>query len=101
MAIAITSADFLHLDVHAKGTKTAPQFVGSGALSKSGTARANASPGAAAGQDHSLREVSFKTWSVSSNPVAPTLFGNEPFGENVEGLSHCGDGSCGSQIMFK
>jgi hypothetical protein len=26
-------------------------------------------------------------------PVAPTLFRNEPFGENVERLSHCGDKS--------
>jgi len=30
----------------------------------------------------------------SSNPVAPTFFRNEPFGENVEGLSHFGDESC-------
>jgi hypothetical protein len=26
--------------------------------------------------------------------VAPTVFSNEPFGENVEGLSHCRDESC-------
>jgi hypothetical protein len=25
---------------------------------------------------------------AGSNPVAPTIFRNEPFGENVEGLSH-------------
>src|SRR5438046_2374745 len=30
---------------------------------------------------------------AGSNPVAPTIFRNEPFGENVEGLSHCGDQS--------
>ncbi len=34
-------------------------------------------------------------------PVAPTFFRNEPFGENVEGLSHCGDKGWGSRIMFK
>jgi hypothetical protein len=28
-----------------------------------------------------------------SNPVAPTFFRKKPFGENVEGLSHCGDKS--------
>jgi hypothetical protein len=38
---------------------------------------------------------------LGSNPVVPTFFRNEPFGENVEGLSHCGDESCGSQIVFK
>jgi hypothetical protein len=38
---------------------------------------------------------------LSSNPVAPTFFRNEPFGENVEGLSYCGDKSCSSQIVFK
>ena len=38
---------------------------------------------------------------VGSNPASPTVFQKEPFDENVEGLSHCGDGSCGSQIMFK
>lgn len=27
---------------------------------------------------------------AGSNPVAPTIFRNEPFGEYVEGLSHCG-----------
>lgn len=31
--------------------------------------------------------------AAGSNPVAPTFFRNEPFGENVEGLSHCGDKS--------
>ena len=30
----------------------------------------------------------------NSRLVAPTFFRNEPFGENVEGLSHCGDESC-------
>jgi hypothetical protein len=29
-----------------------------------------------------------------SNPLAPTIFRNEPFGENVEGLSHFRDKSC-------
>lgn len=28
---------------------------------------------------------------AGSNPVSPTIFRNEPFGENVEGLSYCGD----------
>src|SRR5208283_512889 len=28
-----------------------------------------------------------------SNPFAPTVFREKPFGENVEGLSHCGDKS--------
>ena len=31
---------------------------------------------------------------VGSNPASPTVFQKEPFGENVEGLSHCGDESC-------
>ena len=31
---------------------------------------------------------------AGSNPVAPTIFRNEPFGQQVEGLSHCGDKSC-------
>jgi len=44
----------------------------------------------------SSRLVHKGTWRV-----APTIFRNEPFGENVEGLSHCGDKSCGSQIVFK
>jgi hypothetical protein len=26
---------------------------------------------------------------AGSNPVTPTIFRNEPFGENVEGLSYC------------
>jgi hypothetical protein len=30
----------------------------------------------------------------SSNPVAPTIPRNKPFGEHVEGLSVCGDKSC-------
>ena len=34
-------------------------------------------------------------------PVLSTIFRKKPFGENVEGLSHCGEGSCGSQIVFK
>ncbi len=25
-----------------------------------------------------------------SNPLTPTIFRNEPFGERVKGLSHCG-----------
>ncbi len=29
--------------------------------------------------------------SAASNPVAPTFLRKKPFGENVEGLSHCGD----------
>ena len=31
---------------------------------------------------------------AGSNPVAPTFFRNMHFGENDEGLSHCGDKSC-------
>ena len=31
---------------------------------------------------------------AGSNPVTPTIFQKKPFGENVEGLSHCGDESC-------
>jgi hypothetical protein len=34
---------------------------------------------------------------VSSNPTAPTIPQNNPFGEHVEGLSHRGDDSCGSK----
>jgi hypothetical protein len=30
----------------------------------------------------------------NSRSVAPTFFRNEPYGENVEGLSYCGDKSC-------
>src|SRR5579871_672015 len=30
---------------------------------------------------------------AGSNPVAPTFCREKPFGENVEGLSHCGDKS--------
>jgi len=43
----------------------------------------------------------FPEKKFNSRLVAPTFFRNEPFGENVEGLSHCADGSCGSQIVFK
>ena len=32
---------------------------------------------------------------ASSNLVAPTFLRKKPFGENVEGLSHCGSRSCG------
>ena len=28
---------------------------------------------------------------VGSNPATPTIFRKKPFGEYVEGLSHCGD----------
>jgi hypothetical protein len=37
----------------------------------------------------------------SSNPVAPTIFRKKPFGENVEGLSYFGDGSCIAKTVFK
>jgi hypothetical protein len=37
----------------------------------------------------------------NSRLVAPTVFRKKPFGKNVEGLSYCGDKSCGSQIVFK
>ena len=37
----------------------------------------------------------------SSNPVAPTIFRNKPFGEYVEGLSHCEDASYRSTSVFK
>jgi hypothetical protein len=30
---------------------------------------------------------------VGSNPAGPTIFSDQPFGEDVEGLSHCGDES--------
>jgi hypothetical protein len=36
-----------------------------------------------------------------SNPVAPTFFRNEPFGEYVEGLFHCEDASYRSTSVFK
>jgi len=32
--------------------------------------------------------------------LAPTFFRNEPFGENVEGLSHCGNQSYNSELVF-
>jgi hypothetical protein len=35
-----------------------------------------------------------------SNPLAPIVFRNEPFGENVEGLSHCGDTRYSSMNVF-
>jgi hypothetical protein len=35
-----------------------------------------------------------------SNPVVPTFFRNEPFGENVEGLFHCRNQSCNSTRLF-
>jgi len=31
---------------------------------------------------------------AGSNPVTPTLLRDEPSGQQVEGLSHCGDESC-------
>jgi hypothetical protein len=31
---------------------------------------------------------------MGSNLVAPTIFRNKPFGQQVEGLSHCGDETC-------
>jgi hypothetical protein len=33
--------------------------------------------------------------------VVPTVFRNEPFGKNVEGLSYCRDDSCITKIVFK
>jgi hypothetical protein len=39
--------------------------------------------------------------TVGSNPTLSALFRNEPFGENVEGLSHDQDGSCTFRSMFK
>ena len=36
----------------------------------------------------------------NSRPVAPTIFLEKPFGENVEGLSHCGDRSYSSTSVF-
>jgi hypothetical protein len=40
-------------------------------------------------------------FGVGSNPVAPTVFRNEPFGEHPEGLSYYRDGSCSFKIVFK
>jgi hypothetical protein len=37
----------------------------------------------------------------SSNPVAPTILQKKPFGENVEGLSHCRDESYSSMSVLK
>jgi hypothetical protein len=31
---------------------------------------------------------------AGSNPVAPTIFLKKPFGQQAEGLSHCGDKTC-------
>src|SRR5688500_2632312 len=36
---------------------------------------------------------------AGSNPVTPTVFRNKPFGDNVEGLCHCGDWSCVAQSI--
>ena len=41
-----------------------------------------------------VKDQQIEVWELCSNPVAPTIFRNEPFGENVEGLSHCGTKSC-------
>src|SRR5262249_55625452 len=38
---------------------------------------------------------------LSSNPVAPIILRNEPFGEYVEGLFHCEDASYRSTSVFK
>src|SRR5262249_49156135 len=38
---------------------------------------------------------------AGSNPVAPTILRNEPFGEYVEGLFHCEDASYRSTSVFK
>jgi hypothetical protein len=38
---------------------------------------------------------------AGSNPVAPTFFRNEPFGENVEALCVCEDESYYLSIVFK
>jgi hypothetical protein len=38
---------------------------------------------------------------ASSNPVAPTILRNEPFGEHVEGLFHCEDAGYRSTSVFK
>ena len=48
---------------------------------------------------HAAARLARLVWGqkvASSNPVAPTFFRNEPFGENVEGLSYLWDESCGS-----
>jgi hypothetical protein len=37
----------------------------------------------------------------NSRPAVPTFFRNEPFGEHVEGLCHCGSKGCGSKFVFK
>jgi hypothetical protein len=37
---------------------------------------------------------------AGSNPVAPTIFRNQPFGEYVEGLSHCVNKGYGSTNLF-
>ena len=38
---------------------------------------------------------------AGSNPVAPIILRNEPFGEYVEGLFHCEDASYRSTSVFK
>jgi len=38
---------------------------------------------------------------AGSNPVAPTILRNEPFGEHVEGLFHCEDAGYRSTSVFK
>ena len=48
-----------------------------------------------------LPTTDFPVKKFYCRPITPTFFRKKPFGENVEGLSYCGDGSCGSQIVFK
>ena len=48
------------------------------------------------GSDIEGKPVKVRDQGVAgSNPVAPTFLRKKPFGENVEGLSHCGSRSCG------
>jgi hypothetical protein len=48
-----------------------------------------------------VRLASRERATRGSNPVAPTILRNEPFGEYVEGLFHCEDASYRSTSVFK
>jgi hypothetical protein len=45
------------------------------------------------GETRSRRRKGIVYAADSSNPVTPTIFRNQPFGQNVEGLSDGGDKS--------
>jgi hypothetical protein len=48
-----------------------------------------------------LQAIRWSDGPPGSIPAASTLWNRKPFGQNVEGLSHCGDKSCVNELAVQ